>query len=186
MATMTRELTGTVEIVPGVVGPAEVFDDRGVITSPAGRVTTEVRIRFDSELRRYICREFTARSRVGQPLTADALRYARIADQINMALLTTTNFDEPEQPIKVLDNPDGREPWGLTPPGDIADRHGPTDRALKWTAHIYKYGYAVSYNPTLAVMELLKLPRSTAGRWIAAARKAGYLGPSEGTGKAGG
>jgi len=63
---------------------------------------------------------------------------------------------------------------------------GPTDRALRWTAHFYWYGYAVSCNPTKAVQEFLQLPRSTAGRWIAAAREAGYLGPSEGMGKAGG
>jgi hypothetical protein len=85
----------------------------------------------------------------------------------------------------VIDNPDGREPWGLTPPDDVAE-HGPTDRALRWVAHLYRYGYAVSYNPTKAVEETLKLPRSTAGRWIAAARTAGYLAPSEGMGKAGG
>jgi hypothetical protein len=101
-----------------------------------------------------------------------------------MALMTTTAFDD-EQAITVLDNPNGHEPWGLTPPDDIAD-HGPTDRALRWVAHMYHYGYAVSYNATKAVVESLKLPRSTAGRWIAAAREAGYLGPSEGTGKAGG
>ena len=52
--------------------------------------------------------------------------------------------------------------------------------------HFYRYGYAVSYNPTKDVEEMLKLPRSTAGRWIAAAREAGYLGPSDGMGKAGG
>jgi transposase len=39
----------------------------------------------------------------------------------------------------------------------------------------------------LSVREITRqLPRSTAGRWIAAAREAGYLGPSEGMGKAGG
>jgi hypothetical protein len=38
-----------------------------------------------------------------------------------------------------------------------------------------------------AVQESLQLPCSTAaGRWIAAAREGGYLGPSEGMGKAGG
>jgi hypothetical protein len=87
--------------------------------------------------------------------------------------------------IRELENPDGREPWGKTALNGVAE-HGPTDRALRWTAHFYRYGYAVSYNPTKAVQESLQLPRSTAGRWIAAAREAGYLGPSEGMGKAGG
>jgi hypothetical protein len=87
--------------------------------------------------------------------------------------------------IRDLENPDGREPWGKTAPDDVAEQ-GPTDRALRCTADFYCYGYAVSYNPTKGVEEMLILPRSTAGRWIAAAREAGYLGPSEGMGKAGG
>jgi hypothetical protein len=171
--------------VPGVFGPEEILDDRGLLPSAAGNIGISVRIRFDQELRRYICREFTAHGWAGRPVTTEILRQARMGDWINMALMVTTTFDDEQRPIQVVDNPDSREPWGLTPPDDIAD-HGPTDRALRWTAHFYRYGFAVSYNPTKAVMESLKLPRSTAGRWIAAAREAGYLSPSEGMGKAGG
>ena len=80
----------------------------------------------------------------------------------------------------------GPLPWGKIAPDGVAD-HGPTDRALRWTAHFDRYGYTVSYNPTKTVQESLQLPRSAAaGRWIAAAREAGYLGPPEGMGKAGG
>jgi hypothetical protein len=185
MSAVTRELSGEVEIVPGVVGPARILDDRSVIPSATGNIRVDVDIRFDRELRRYICREFTARGLAGRPVTTEVLRHARIGDWINMALMRTTILDVEQQPIRVVDNPDSREPWGLTPPDDVAE-HGPTDRALRWVAHIYHYGYAVSYNATKAVMEQLRLPRSTAGRWIAAAREAGYLGPSEGAGRAGG
>ena len=59
--------------------------------------------------------------------------------------------------IHELENPDGREPWGKTAPDDVAE-HGPTDRALRWTAHFYRYGYAVSYNPTKEVEEMLSCP----------------------------
>jgi hypothetical protein len=181
-----RELSAErVEIVPGVMGVQWIRDDRGVIPSASGNIRVEVDVRFDQELRRYICREFTARGPVGRPVTTEVLRQARIGDWINMALMRATVLDAEQQPIEVVDNPDGREPWGLTPPDDIA-AGGPTDRALQWTAHAYHYGYAVSYNATKAVMESLKLPRSTAGRWIAAAREAGYLGASAGMGKAGG
>ena len=86
--------------------------------------------------------------------------------------------------IREHENPDGREPWGKIALDHVAE-HGPTDLALRWTAHFYRYGYPVSYIPTKGVEEMLKLPRSTAGRWIAAAREAGYLGHSEGMGKAG-
>ena len=87
--------------------------------------------------------------------------------------------------IRVLENPDGTEPWGKTAVIGVAE-HGPTDRVVRWTAHFYRYGCAVSYNPTKAVQESLQLPGSTTGSWIAAAREAGYLGPTEGMGKAGG
>jgi hypothetical protein len=116
-------------------------------------------------------------------VTTEALRHLQIAEWIVLALLM--NSDEGPV-IRELENPDGSEPWGKTAPDDVAE-HGPTDRALRWTAHFYRCGYAVSYNPTKGVEEMLKLPRSTAGRWIAAAaHEAGYPGPSEGTGKAGG
>lgn len=115
-------------------------------------------------------------------MTTEALRHLQIAEWMVLALL----MDSDEGPvIRDLENPDGREPWGKTAPDDVAEQ-GSTDRALRWTAHFYCYGYAVSHNPTKGVEEMLKLPRSTAGRWIAAAREAGYLGSSEGMGKAGG
>jgi hypothetical protein len=170
---------GEIEIVPGVVGPEQIRNSRQ-IQSPSGTIMGRVEFRFAPALGRYICSEFTARGVV----TTEALRHVVIGDWLNTDLLRTTVSGD-ASPIRVLDNPDGHEPWGLTPPDDIAER-GPTDRALRWTAHVYRYGYAVSYNATKAVQEMLRIPRSTAGRWIAAAREAGYLGPSEGMGKAGG
>jgi hypothetical protein len=177
---VARELSGQVEIVPGVVGPQRILDDRFSIPATPRSIRVKVDIRFDPELHRYICYEFTARGMV----TTEALRQTRIGDWVNQALLGKTAHDA-DQPIRVDDNPDSREPWGLTVPDDVTGT-GPTDRALRWVAHIYRYSFAVSYNATKGVQELLKLPRSTAGRWIAAAREAGYLGPSEGTGRAGG
>jgi hypothetical protein len=91
MSAVTRELSGEVEIVPGVVGPGRILDDRGVIPSPTGNVRVEVDIRFDTELRRYICREFTARGPVGRPVTTEVLRQARVGDWINMALMKLTS-----------------------------------------------------------------------------------------------
>jgi hypothetical protein len=179
MATVARELRGNVEIVPGVVGPELIRDSRTFTVRDhafVGRAT----FRFAPPLGRYICDEFTARGLV----TTEALRLVVIGDWLNTDLLRTTPSDD-AVPIRVIDNPDNREPWGLTVPEDVA-AGGPTDRALQWVAHLYRYGYAVSYNPTKAVQELLTIPRSTAGRWIAAAREAGYLGPSGAMGKAGG
>ena len=57
---------------------------------------------------------------------------------------------------------------------------------MKWVAHFYRLGYAISYGPTKQVAESLGLKRSTAGRWVGMARERGYLEPAEGPGKAGG
>jgi integrase len=53
-----------------------------------------------------------------------------------------------------------------------------------WVGHLYKFGFAVSGDPTATVAESLGLPRSTAGRWVRMARQAGHLGAAE-VGKAG-
>ena len=135
-----------------------------------------VDIRFDQDQRRYIVYEIRVRGDEG--IDSSGLRYMPIAEWITSYLLYE------EGTIRELPNPDGREPWGLKPPADVAE--APTSRALKWTAHLYRFGFAVGSNPTKTVQEELGLPRSTVGRWIAKARQAGYLGPSEGVGKAGG
>jgi hypothetical protein len=182
LAHVSRRFSGQVEIVPGVVGPEQIIDPRPALLTPDGSVDIQLDIRFDPRQRRYVCHEVRATSNTGAAVTTEVLRDLQIAHWIVLALLT----DSDEGPvIRELENPDGREPWGKTAPDGVVE-HGPTDRALRWTAHFYRYGYAVSYNPTKGVEEMLKLPRSTAGRWIAAARKAGHLGPSEGMGKAGG
>lgn len=72
---------------------------------------------------------------------------------------------------------------------DLADRlraEGPTDRTLKWVADIYRTATVLSVPPTKSVQDELELPRSTAGSWVALAREKGFLGRSEGRGRAGG
>jgi hypothetical protein len=56
---------------------------------------------------------------------------------------------------------------------------------LRWVAHIYQFAVAVGAKPTKWIEESFGLSRPTAGRWIAAARERGFLGPAE-LGKAGG
>jgi hypothetical protein len=80
--------------------------------------------------------------------------------------------------------------WELTwaSPLELSERTrhtGPTERDLQTVADAYHVAYATSQAPTKAVMERLGLPRSTASRWIALARKRGLLGPAS-PGKAGG
>jgi hypothetical protein len=177
---MGRETTGEVEIVPGVVGPERITYDKPHFALPTPKGSVEyfsMAIRFDRERQRYVCTELHARE-----ITTELLRHAKIADWVGMALLLPAGFEDPV--IRELPNPDGREPWGLTAPEGASKR--PNARALTWVSHLYRYGLAVSYKPTKAVEEGLKLPRSTASRWIAMARQEELLGPAEGPGKAGG
>ena len=158
--------------MPGVEGPKRVvFED---LTT--GGITFRLDIRFDPDQQRYICHEIRVRG--GDGISSETLRFAPVAKWIQLHLL------HGEGTIHELPNPDRYEPWGLKPPADVAE--APTSRALRWTAHLYRFGLAVGSNPTKSVEERLGLPRSTAGRWIAKARQAGYLGPSDGVGKAGG
>lgn len=164
--------------MPGVVGPELITYDepRFVLPTPKGSVEYfSMVIRFDRERWRYVCAELHARE-----ITTELLRYAKIADWVGMAL--RPGFEG--RAIRELPNPDGQEPWGFTAPEGASKR--PNERALAWVAHLYRYGLAVSYKPTKAVEEGLKLPRSTANRWITMARQEGLLGPSEGPGRAGG
>ena len=64
--------------------------------------------------------------------------------------------------------------------------NGPTDEALGWVAYAYRLALVVGEAPTKAVRDSMGLPQSTAARWVQQARQRGFLGPSEGRGKAGG
>jgi hypothetical protein len=88
-------------------------------------------------------------------------------------------------PIRDRPNPDGAQPWGRQVPDGLG-AEGPTDRVLRWVAHVYKLALALENEPTKAVEVAFGVSRPTAGRWVAAARapERGYLGPAE-IGKAG-
>jgi len=186
---VAKEMTGQVEIVPGVVGPERIVaDNLSIPDIRTGTVDVRIDIRFDRELRRYICHELTVyRSVVGQPSGPVTTEILRQQVQIEQMIRINVLVNYPDRPptMRELDNPDGREPWGYTVPDGLTD-HGPTDRVLRWVAHFYRLGYATSFGATKSVQESLKVPRSTAGRWISMARQKGYLGPAEGQGKAGG
>ncbi len=122
---------------------------------------------------RLVCRELTVRQREGGPaVTGEALRSVPVATLTNLAV------------SKVLQLAEGAARSQKPPEGVAA--HGPTDEALRWVAHLYRLALVTQEKPTKAVEEALQLPRSTAGRWVSLARERGFLGASEGSGKAGG
>lgn len=116
----------------------------------------------------------------GLPLTTESIRMVQVAYLVKWAarhVLRIEKMTEHEMPTVAA---------GVTD-ADLAyvKEHGLTDRTLQIVAHTYRMGMLMGNSPTKQVEEWLEQPRSTVGRWIAAARKKGYLGTAEGPGRAG-
>jgi hypothetical protein len=178
--TVGRHVATAVDIAPGVQGPREVEFER----IPPDAAAVRLKLAYDKALSRYMCTEFWAYRHPDVAyegevyVTSESLRETTLATWIATALNIS---DEPV--IWQLPNPDDIEPWGLTPPKGL-NKEGPTDRALQWTAHLYRCALAVGLNPASQLEKRLKLSHSTAARWIRLARQKNYLGPSEGPGRA--
>lgn len=172
-----------VQLVPGIEGPKWVTARLLTGSRAGGLVEIGMRIEHDYGERGYVCTEFNVH-RIPESMgfvTSETLRKPAVADLIatNVFLLRS------EGEMRELPNPDNVEPWGWSaPPGLIME--GPTDRALRWVAHLYHYGLAISMTPAKVVETTLKLPHGTTARWIRQARERGYLGPAEGPGRAAG
>jgi hypothetical protein len=173
------------QIVPGVEGPRWITDDRlRTMSLEGGGVGVRLRADYDDEAHRYVCTSFevfrTPDADEGRGfVTSEVLRKMAVGHQVAMALII------PDTVLCELPNPDNVEPWGLTPPKDLREE-GPTNRVLQWVAHLYLCAMAVAMNPALEVENTLGLSHGTAARWIRQARQKGYLGPSEGPGRAAG
>lgn len=76
--------------------------------------------------------------------------------------------------------------WGLlnTRDRDRLKAAGPTDETLRWVALLYRVAVAVDEPPAKSIQGGFRVSLRTASNWVAAARRAGYLGPSDSTGKA--
>jgi hypothetical protein len=178
-----------VRVVAGVEGPRRVTNDRIVTSREGGAVGTQLRIEYDDEQRRYLCTRFEVfrdpdasegRGFVTTELLRDTPVGSFVAATLNSAIPETGGHI-----FRELPNPDNVEPWGWTIPDGLREE-GPTDRVLQWVAHLYRFAMAVSLNPAQQVEIALDLSHSTASRWVRLARQKGYLGPSEGPGKAAG
>ena len=173
--------------MPGVEGPRWITGRQHEDHVPGGRrgwSSDPHRLRRRS--RRYVCTSFevfrTPDADEGKGfVTSEVLRKLTVGHLVQMALLNLPDL----QVTRELPNENGVEPWGWTPPEGLREE-GPTDRVLQWVAHLYLHAMATSMNPAKAVEDRLGLSHSTAARWIRLARQKGYLGPSEGPGRAAG
>jgi hypothetical protein len=117
----------------------------------------------------------------GPAVTGEAIRSVPVAMLTKLAARHLMQFTEHE----------GYTEWepGLTLDSATVARlreNGPRTETLEAVTYLYRLALLVGDPPTKVVETVLGVPRSTAGRWVAAARKHGLLGPSEGSGKAGG
>ena len=116
----------------------------------------------------------------GPPVTGEAIRAVPVARLTKEAWTGVLAVEEQDGVTKV-------SAMSLTPEAATQLRaNGPTPATLRWVAYLYRVALLVGDPPTRAVETGLGIPRSTAGRWIAAAREQGFLGASEGVGRAAG
>lgn len=114
----------------------------------------------------------------GPPVTSEALRTVAVAAFVRHSIQASS--DPAWKPSST------RVAFGLM---DVAHRDrmreaGPTTETLEWVARVYSCALAAGDKPAKAVQDAFEVPRYTAGRWVASARKRGFLGPAE-PGKAG-
>lgn len=116
----------------------------------------------------------------GPPVTGEALRSIPVAAVTKLAGAKVVTFEQKDGYVEMTARV-------LTPEmvEDIRES-GPTKKTLDWVAYLYRLAVLQGEPPTQAVETTLQVPRSTAGRWVAQARRQGFLGPAEGQGKAGG
>jgi hypothetical protein len=154
----------------------------------------------------FVCVRLEVRRRGGLPVTTEAVRSIPVAAIVRQAVRAHVGAVDIGQPEDgpVADALLGKgEPAGerkshgrrghtvmlRSPPWDLAQRaqlEGPSHDVLFWVAYVYRRAAVLGDRPTKAVESTFQLPRSTAGRWVAMARRHGHLGAAERPGKAGG
>lgn len=162
------------KVGPGIAVPARVT----VIAEDCAGVDVELEV--VPEGGRLVAQEVrVSRREGGPPVTGDAIRSIPIATLTKHAAVHALTYKER----------DGYTEWSprlLTP--EIIEQvrdNGPDAASLEWVAYLYRVALLMGEPPTQAVAQALDLPRSTAGRWVAMARRRPeLLGPSEGPGKA--
>lgn len=153
----------------GVLAPALVR----VTAHPDGADDLAVRVDLVVELvdGRYVVTDLRA-SQVdgGPPIDSRQLRAVPVAEIVADGV----------RPY-VLANADGGAggPWQplTVGPDDVAD--GPSDRAIRKVAQVYRYAWMCGLPPTATVAEITGLKRATAANWIGRARDRGYLGAAQ-------
>jgi hypothetical protein len=146
----------------------------------------DVEIEVIPERGRLVAEEIRLRrGKDGAPITTESIRLVQVAHLVQWAAQHVLRLE------KLPTEDDSSSATSMVPAGvtdadvEYVREHGLTDRTLQIVAHAYRMGMLMGHSPTKRVEEWLEQPRSTVGRWIAEARKRGYLGASEGPGRSG-
>lgn len=177
MTKVKLQLGGPVKAVgPGLVISSPIwvqaedvngYDVEVVVTPQNGRLVAE--------------RVTISQREDGPPVTVEGIRSLPIAGLTREAASQLSEVEKRSEGMFEIVQP-SLSPEALRQ----AVEAGPTDETLQLVAYVYRYANAIGQPPAKAVEHTFELSRSKTGRWIALARERGFLGPSEGPGKAAG
>ena len=173
----------TVTIAPGFKLWREVVTS---LTDYHG-MDVKVTVSWSDELGQLVVSRFDVRQMVGgEPITGESLRKFALQQVIRRSV--TESVKSGLTPGGEVEIGQERAAFGLIPADRVkqCQASGPVPETLEWVATLYRAAFAVGDAPTKTVREVFGISQSTAGAWVGAARKQGYLGESEGPGKAGG
>lgn len=126
----------------------------------AGEQNIKITAEFNEASGRYECRSLTVTAAEGGEVTGEVLRALPVAGVMRDGILSAL------QSMTLL---------SVGPiPADVTEG-GPTTRAREWVARLYRLALVLGDPPIPAVAAGLKLPKSTASRWITRARDRGFL-----------
>lgn len=144
----------------------------------------DVTVSWSDDLQRLAVSRIDARQpEGGTPVTSEALRQIAVQAFVRRSILASVR--EGLTPMGAEDLLDRRAFGLITTEEAIACRlAGPTADTLERVAVIYRVALAVGDAPTRAVRDVFEVSQSTAGAWVAAARRKGLLGEAAGPGRA--
>jgi hypothetical protein len=150
-------------------------------------MNADVTVSWSDELRQLVVSRIDVRQpEGGDPITTEALRQIAVHQIARRSLIESVKSGlTPGGRVEIGQE---RAAFGLITREQVEQCRaaGPVSETLEWVALLYRAGFAMGDGPTKTVREVFGISQSTAGAWVGAARKQGYLGESEGPGKAGG
>lgn len=135
---------------------------RVTITSDETGHTVEIVAEYRADSGRYEAERVTVRrGTADDEVTGESLRLVAVAGIMRQGIVRALFEDRPY----------------LAPvPAEVdVSKTGPTDETLSMVAELYSLALLLGDGPTQRVAEALRIPRSTAGRWVTRARDRGLL-----------